>query len=214
MDWQPNHFRLFISHVAANHHFAEQLATDLRDKFGIDGFVAHADIEPSSDWQNEIEYALNFMHALLALLSNGFSESVWCNQEVGWALGRQKLAFSIRDGEDPRGFTGRFQAVGIGDRNTTRIASDIFELLAKHPQTAEEISRTTCLLFLHAPTWEYIRHVSAPCLKTITVFPDDALDNLERAFTENSRVADSYYVDGVRNILREHGREVPTTQRH
>jgi len=211
MDWKPNYFRLFISHVSANHQFAEELSTDLRAKFGIDGFVAHADIEPSADWQNEIEDALNSMHALLALLSNGFSQSVWCNQEVGWALGREQLAISIRDGEDPPGFTGRFQAVRIGDRNTTRISSDIFELLSKNPQTAEQISRTTCLQFLHASSWEYIRHVSAPCLEMLTVFPDDALDNLERAFTDNSRVSDSFYVEGARQILRKNGRDVPTS---
>src|SRR5207244_1128557 len=100
--WQSDYFRLFISHVSASHMLASQVAVILRDRCGIDAFVAHADIEPSADWQNEIEAAPNSMDALLALLMPGFSTSLWCNQEVGWALGRGCLAISVRIGEDPR----------------------------------------------------------------------------------------------------------------
>ena len=36
-------------------------------------------------------------------------------KEVGWALGRPSLALSVRLGEDPRGFVGKFQAIPGGD---------------------------------------------------------------------------------------------------
>src|SRR4051794_31447727 len=111
MAWKEDYFRLFISHVSPLHERAADIAAFLDKRYNVHGFVAHKDIEPTTQWQNEIEAALNTADALVALLSPGFSASFWCNQEVGWALGRSCLPISVRLGEDPRGFVGKFQAV-------------------------------------------------------------------------------------------------------
>lgn len=184
MAWEADHFRLFISHVSASHVATSQLATFLRDRYGIDGFVAHADIEPSADWQNEIEASLRTMDALLAYLTPGFAASWWCNQEVGWALGRGSLALSVRLGEDPRGFAGRFQAVPGGDGNPVGIAERVFSALAANQATAARIGVTTSLLLRRTSSWEQIRDYIAPALDRVAVFTDEALDNLLAAFNE------------------------------
>jgi hypothetical protein len=59
-------FRLFISHLAR----AKLNATRLRDsliRYGISGFVAHEDIHPTLEWQEEILRALCTMDAFLAI---------------------------------------------------------------------------------------------------------------------------------------------------
>ena len=206
MEWKPNTFRLFISHLSSNHLFAQDLASSLENCFGVSGFVAHEDIEPSAEWQKEIEEALDSMDGLLALLTDRFSQNAWCNQEVGWALGSNKICVSVRDGEDPPGFAGRFQAVRIGDRNTVRIAREIFSLLAGHKKTAEQIAVSTSLNLLHAPSWEHINHVCVPCLNALTAFPEEALDNVERAFADNHRVAEAFKANEIRRFLNRHGR--------
>ena len=209
MDWKPHTFHLFISHVSSNYDFASTLAIDLYDRCGIHGFVAHEDINPTSDWQNEIEDALNTMDALLALLTVGFSQSTWCNQEIGWTLGAEKLCVAMRDGEDPPGFAGRSQAVRMGDRNTARISREIFKLLAQHDSTAEQISRVTASRLLNATSWENVRHFVDPCLAELTVFTDEIIDDIERSFTDNSSVRESYYAKNARRILSENGRPNP-----
>lgn len=108
--FQKDSFRLFISHKDDNKKFANELKKAL-EVFGISSFVAHEDIEPSTEWQNEIEKALFSMDSLLALLSTGFSASVWTNQEVGVAFGRGIFILSVKAGEDPKGFVGKFQAL-------------------------------------------------------------------------------------------------------
>ena len=204
MDWKPNTFRLFISHVSANHVFAQDLATQLNDHCGISGFVAHEDISPDTEWQDEIEEALNSMDGLLAILSDGFSQSTWCNQEIGWALGASKICVSLRAGEDPPGFAGRFQAVRMGDGNPLRIAREIFDILAKNEKTAERLAITASLNLLHAPTWEHINDVNFPCLNSLTVFPEEALDNIERSFDENWRMKSAFKAGEIRRILKKH----------
>jgi len=208
MAWEHDYFRLFISHTSAFHEFASAIAKILHDRYGIDGFVAHADIEPSADWQNEIEASLKSMDALLALLTPGFSQSYWCNQEVGWALGRPCLAVSVWAGEDPRGFVGRFQGVPGGDGNVLRIADTVFDVLAKHPTTRVRIGIVTSLRLRHANSWESIRYYIGPQIERLTQMTPEILDNLEAAFHESHHVQESYYLSDVRALLAKNGRQL------
>jgi hypothetical protein len=209
MAWKPDYFRLFISHVSSSHAVASEIATVLREWYGVEGFVAHADIVPSADWQNEIEASLKTMDALLALLTPGFSKSLWCNQEVGWALGRQSLAISVRLGEDPTGFVGRFQAIPGGDGKPHGVAERVFTALAKNPATAAGVGISTSMFLRQSETWEQIQYRIAPALSLIPQFTDQALDNLQAAFNENSHVRTSHYLDPIRSLLATNGRQVP-----
>lgn len=209
MAWEADHFRLFISHVSESHVDASALANILRGCYGVDGFVAHADIEPSADWQTEIEASFQTMDALLAYLTPGFAASLWCNQEVGWALGRGSLALSVRLGEDPRGFAGRFQAVAGRDGRPVGIAERVFNALAANKATAARVGVTTSLFLRRANTWEQIRDFIAPALGRVTVFTDEALDNLEAAFQERAHVRTSHYLSDIRARLAASGRQAP-----
>jgi hypothetical protein len=60
--WEANHFRLFISHLSVFKAKVGELQMALR-RYGISGFVAHVDIEPTREWQDEIESALLSMDA-------------------------------------------------------------------------------------------------------------------------------------------------------
>jgi hypothetical protein len=88
--WEPQHFRLFLCHLASFKKTTAALQSALR-RFGISAFVAHVDIEPTREWQDEIEAGLWSMDALAAILIPGFKESNWTDQEVGIAVGRGVL---------------------------------------------------------------------------------------------------------------------------
>lgn len=74
-------------------------------------FVAHEDISPTRDWQNEIEVALASMDGFVALMTTDFHESDWTDQEVGFAFARGIPMIAVRLGKDPYGFIGKFQAL-------------------------------------------------------------------------------------------------------
>lgn len=80
----------FISHTSANKLRAAKLAEVLA-RYGVAGFVAHDAIEPTREWQTEIEKALATCDALCALVTSDFVESRWCDQEVGFVMARRKL---------------------------------------------------------------------------------------------------------------------------
>jgi hypothetical protein len=82
--WRTGMFRVFLTHLAAHRRLAADLQTALLE-FGISAFVAHNDIEPTLEWQGEIETALATCDALVALLHPKFNASPWTDQEIGFA---------------------------------------------------------------------------------------------------------------------------------
>lgn len=133
-------FRLFISHVSKDKAVAHRLREALAS-YSIAGFVAHDDIEPTSAWEREIERALWTMDAMVAVLTDGFSKSVWCQQEVGFALGRGAKVISFKWGEDPVGFISKEQALPRRNRTAEEIAAEIDRLLAKDSRTTDRLEK-------------------------------------------------------------------------
>jgi len=132
--WLPNHFRLFLSHLSSFKSQTSKLQKALKN-FGISGFVAHEDIEPTKEWLTEIEKALFSMDALVAILMPGFHESNWTDHEVGVAVGRDVLVIPIRRGIDPYGFIGKYQGLQAKDKNVGQVASDIFSVILSNQKT-------------------------------------------------------------------------------
>lgn len=133
-----NSFKLFISHISAHKDKALRLKECL-EAYAISGFVAHVDINPTLEWQREIERGLYTMDALIAIHTKGFSASTWTQQEVGFALGRGVKVISFRMGEDPTGFISKHQALSRRQRTAEEIAIEIDDLLSEDTRTAEKM---------------------------------------------------------------------------
>jgi hypothetical protein len=139
--WADNSFRLFVSHLAQFREFAGQLQEELL-RIGISAFVAHTDIEPTSEWQTQIELALSTADAMVALLHEGFHLSNWTDQEIGHAMGRGLLVVTVRLGQDPYGFIGRFQALAGSGRAPKILARELGQVLVRHKQTGLRLTET------------------------------------------------------------------------
>jgi len=63
------------------------------------------------------------MDVLLALVTEEFKESDWTVQEIGFALGKGVPVIAIRNGMDPFGFFGKWQAI----EGTGRVPKDIIK---------------------------------------------------------------------------------------
>lgn len=138
--WQEtNLFRLFISHIAVHKDKAFRMKEALAP-YNISAFVAHEDINPTQQWQVEIEKALNTMDAMLAIHTDGFSKSFWTNQEIGFALGRPIKILSLKLNEDPKGFISKHQAILRRRRNADEIAKEINSILRRDILTKDRMT--------------------------------------------------------------------------
>ena len=70
--WQKRMFRLFVTHLATGKILAAQLQEALLVGYAISSFVARNNIEPSLEWQTQIETALATADSPVALLSVSF----------------------------------------------------------------------------------------------------------------------------------------------
>lgn len=145
--WKPGHFKVFISHLAKEKLRVTKIKEFL-EPYGISGFVAHEDIEPTKEWEDEIIKALFSMNALVAILQPGFRESAWTDQEMGIAMGRSILVIPLRAGLDPYGFIGKFQGIQIKGKALVDVADEIFKVLINNPKTKNEYINLLVDLFL------------------------------------------------------------------
>ena len=109
--WKQGMVRLFISHRDGHKAKANELAEAL-EPYGISSFVAHDSIQPMTIWQTEIVRGLETMEIMLAFVTDDLHDSIWTNQEIGFALGRNVPIVSLKlQDQDPSGFIGKQQAL-------------------------------------------------------------------------------------------------------
>ncbi|AUM04008.1 toll/interleukin-1 receptor domain-containing protein [Enterobacter sp. Crenshaw] len=208
--WQQGYFKLFLSHLASFKVQTSHLQSALR-KYAISSFVAHEDIEPTREWQSEIEAALKTMDALVAILMPGFSESKWCDQEVGVAVGRDVLIIPVRRGLDPYGFIGKYQGIQSQGKKTGEVAEAIFNTLVKSPRTRNKI-----LLALSGSLSNAITAKDAiekiEIFNNLTAIPVEILENLKQQVSKNKRLIDSTeFLNHLNSMLQKFNVEKLTT---
>jgi len=190
--WEPGNFRLFLSHLATHRNSVGQIQLL---KFGISSFVAHKDIEPSEEWQIQIELALATCEGLVALLHQDFHASKWTDQEIGFAMGRSVPVFSVRLGENPYGFIGRFQAFQGVNKTAGEIARELFDCLRKNKQTQKRMSEVLVRLFEHSSSFATAKTRIA-YLEQLESWEQAFSDRIKAAVKANDQIEHSFGVSG------------------
>lgn len=196
--WPDRRFRLFLSHVSKHKIAVAKLKEELALR-GVAAFIAHEDIEPSLDWQREIELALRSMNALAALITADFHASHWTDQELGWALGRGLLVLPVRLGTDPYGFAGKVQAVSGALEQSAELAASLVNALMVNPQTQGEMRRTLVSAFCEATSFA-MAVALRPHVTKVMDFTEEEKTALWKACTENIQVSGAF---GVREAIYE-----------
>ena len=75
------------------------------------------------------------MNALAAILTGGFSESRWTDQEIGVALGRRISVILIKREIEPYGFISKYQAIDANGKKVKEVAQEIFLVLSRSEKT-------------------------------------------------------------------------------
>lgn len=190
--WVEGRLRVFISHLSKNKVFASALQAEMA-KLGISGFVAHEDIEPDEEWQNEIERALRTCDALVALLHDGFNESTWTDQEVGYALGRGVPVFSVRLDMSPFGLFGKKQAFNGKGKELSKIANELHTSYLKHPKTQGLLCNQIVDSFCNSSSFATARDICTS-LEKLPIWKSDYTKNIRSAVDNNSQIASSWGV--------------------
>lgn len=202
--WTKGCVRAFLSHKAEH----KQQATDLKVSFknvGVSAFVAHQDIEPTREWQDEIELALSTQDVCVTLLTEGFRNSNWTDQEIGISIGRGVPIVAVRLGQDPYGFIGKFQAFsGIG-KSSEEIADELVQAFLLNKRLQGRMASALVQSFETAKGYTAANRLMEH-IKALPSLSEDLVQRLENAPEQNSGVKRAYKVQnslaGVISRLR------------
>ena len=202
--WTPGHFRLFITHPSKVKQSAHDLKAALAG-YQIAAFVAHDDIEPTREWQAEIESALRTMDALTALITEDFVFSKWCDQEVGIAIGRGKLVVPLKAGADPHGFLGKYQGLNVQILNSSDTARKIFETIVRHDLSTPRIADALIERFAQSSSYVSAKR-TMDLLEALPRLNSAQVSRLIVTVEENSQIKDAFGVPGrVTELARKIG---------
>jgi hypothetical protein len=101
--------RVFVSHSSKDKVLAVKIKEGL-ERFGLEVFVAHEDINPSEEWPDTIRNELKRAHIFIALLTKAFRKSLWTDQEFGIALTGRAVILPVQVDMLPYGFMSKHQA--------------------------------------------------------------------------------------------------------
>jgi nucleoside 2-deoxyribosyltransferase len=190
--WRKGMFRLFVSHLASERAFAAELQEALLN-FGISCFIAYNDIEPTQEWQAQIETALATCDALVALLHENFHLSNWTDQEIGFAMGRGVPVYSVRFGQDPYGFIGRFQAFNGNKKDAATLSRELFDAYRKNKQTQRRMSEILVALFEQSSSFADAK-ARIGYLEELELWEPSFSTRIRSASRSNNQISDSWGV--------------------
>ncbi len=185
--WEPNTLKLFISHRDTSKSHVHELAS-LLERFGISSFVAHDSIEPDQEWQKEIEKAIQSMDVMLAFITDGFFDSAWTNQEIGFAMAKGTPIVSLKlENQDPIGFIKDRQAIRGDISNSGASANQIFDTIKNRLIHSASWKHLVISRFCRAISFDDAGQAAATLYEISDLSPND-VERIVTAFNENSQL--------------------------
>ncbi len=203
--WARAPIRVFISHATSQVEEATKLRSALR-KLGCDPFVAHRDIEAGTQWIAEIRSALSSCDALVALVSKEFKTSDWCEQEVGWALGRDVPCVPVRINVTPYGLLGTIQACNWPKTPTPAadLASEVLNILLNDERTGAKTVESLVIGLENAESFAQANAIARALVELNVSLTRAQLRRLKAAQKANSQVEGAYNVADALSVLAKH----------
>ena len=198
--------RIFVSHSSENVDLALSLKR-LLEREGIDVFVAHEDLEPSVEWQEEILNALLVSDIFIPILTPEFRLSKWCDQETGIAVSRGSFIVPLNCGLNPYGFIARYQALRCGNGITSVTADQILDALNRKEEFRSRIINSSVRALQQSRSYAESRKIIGN-LRALRLLRAD-LNGICSAWLQNNQVRDEVVSTGfIKNLLRDRGSEI------
>ncbi|MFA5903763.1 MAG: toll/interleukin-1 receptor domain-containing protein [Desulfobacula sp.] len=108
--------KTFISY-ASNFKKTSGKIKEYLDQFGFNCFLAHEDIPPQTKWPAKILRELKQCDLFLPILTSGFIESFFCQQETGYAYCSSVEILPIMVSKAPMGIIADLQAIKFNKKD-------------------------------------------------------------------------------------------------
>ncbi len=186
--WKPGLARVFISHRDDYKKEARELGEAL-EEYGMACFIAHDTIAPLAEWRDQIMKGLETMEAMIVFMTDDFQDSHWCQQEVGFALGKNTPIVPLKLGrKDPPGFISHLQAMRGSTDNPLAAAKGLFPLIGKALGRQERLNEVLITAFCDSPSFSDTKERFNRMDSSVKVLTGPQLQQIIEAFASNSQL--------------------------
>lgn len=210
--------RLFISYASKTEAVVAGKIKELLERyFGIDVFLAHEDIEGAIEWEKEIIENLNRTDIFLPLLSRGFMESPYADQEVGAACAKHKLIVPVSiGGVTPYGFIRKLQAIKFHIDPSTAFLSqwllfceEVVSAIERDKRYAQSVRNSLIRAF--EASWSFkMSQTFVPIIEKHEPYDIKQVNNIVSAITKNTQINGEAYIvpQFVKSFVKKHRKEI------
>lgn len=211
-NWADGQLKLFLSHSAKHKATAEALAAQLEEQ-GISVFVAHKSIQVSSDWRLEIEKALNQADALTLLAHAEIKYSEWCQQEVGWALGKNTPVMCLVYDGALGGFLERNQHAAASD-DVVNNCTTILTWIETTDPICWSLTDLRIQALASANSFREADEISKLIVRSNRI-KREQIQQIKQAYTDNNQVHHSTKAtEHIKSLLEEFDESLPRIVNH
>ncbi len=190
LDENKHKIKVFYSHTTEYRNTVQRV-DNLTSVFGVNSFIAHIGIGPGTEWQQEIFRALDSSVALVAFLNKGFSQSPYCNQEVGWAKARSLPILPLNFGEKSSGMLVSIQSSREFIEKENEAAFEIICWLMNESSNLDVIHSHAIESLATSNDWEQIK-IIVRFLEIFGIRNEGEIRSLFKARELNSRFKKYY----------------------
>lgn len=157
------------------------------------------------EWRHEILRGLETMEVFLVYLTDDFVESLWCQQEVGFALGKGTPILSLKlEKSDPPGFIGNVQALKGRIDEPEASAASLYKLIGEMLNAHERLADGLVSAFAASEDYDQARYRFDRMKKAIEKLSDSQVATIVQAYEENQSLYRAIYLDNKYNRLIEY----------
>lgn len=179
-----------MSYSAKDKHFAGDIKRRLED-YGFEVFLAHEDIEPGVEWERRILRELNSCDILLGILTKNFKDSEWTDQEIGVALGLDKLIIPLKVDINPYGFIKRYQALRSDEEHIDKTCLGIIGGIRNEKRYESSLIDTLIRGFVNSDRFKDA-NIKAGLLEGFRELRKEQVTEILRGGIENPQVYEAY----------------------
>ncbi|MEA3043152.1 MAG: hypothetical protein QOH47_990 [Sphingomonadales bacterium] len=149
-----------------------------------------------TEWQHEILKGLATMEIMLLYLTDDFADSLWCHQEIGYALGRGIPIISLKlEQRDPPGFEGARQGLRGNIESPAASAAAVYELLAEKLGARERLQDGLVAAFADVPDFDQARLRFDRMNGHIEELSEGQLETIISAYRSNDQLYRAIYLN-------------------
>ena len=142
------------------------------------------------------------MDAMLVFVTDDFHRSVWTNQEIGFAIGRNIPILSLKlENAPPPGFISVGQALNCNLKNFATSAQEICKLLAEKLEDKHRLQDALIAAFVESPDWDETKRRFDVMDEIVKRLSKEELKLIIDGFRRNSQLNDCFYLVNINNRL-------------